>query len=80
MNVMSTRLLYFERRDDGRLKPPHEYPVNAVAAVTTHDLPTLAGFWQGLDIDLRDQQHLFPDNEFAISKLLSAPRTAHSYL
>ncbi|MBA4142010.1 MAG: malto-oligosyltrehalose synthase [Nitrosospira sp.] len=63
MNVMSTRLLYFERRDDGRLKPPQDYPVNAVAAVTTHDLPTLAGFWHGLDIDLRDQQHLFPDDE-----------------
>ena len=63
MNVMSTRLLYFERRDDGRLKPPQEYPANAVAAVTTHDLPTLAGFWQGLDIDLRHQRHLFPDDE-----------------
>ena len=63
MNVLSTRLLYFERRDDGRLKPPQEYPANAVAAVTTHDLPTLAGFWQGLDIDLRERRHLFPDEE-----------------
>ncbi len=63
MNVMSTRLLYFERQDDGRLKPPREYPSNSVAAVTTHDLPTLAGFWQGLDIDVRDQRHLFPDDE-----------------
>ncbi|MDN5862532.1 MAG: malto-oligosyltrehalose synthase, partial [Salinisphaera sp.] len=63
MNVLSTRLLYFERRDDGRLKPPREYPVNAAAAVTTHDLPTLAGFWQGMDIDLREQRHLFPDDE-----------------
>lgn len=62
MRVLSTRLLYFERRD-GRLKPPQEYPVEAVAAVTTHDLPTLAGFWQGLDIDLRDRLHLFPDEE-----------------
>ncbi|KIO47904.1 malto-oligosyltrehalose synthase [Nitrosospira sp. NpAV] len=63
MNVMSTRLLYFERRGDGRLKPPKEYPVNAVTAVTTHDLPTLAGFWQGLDIDLRQERHLFPDDD-----------------
>lgn len=63
MGVLSTRLLYFERQDDGRLKPPQAYPVNAVAAVTTHDLPTLAGFWQGLDIDLRAQLHLFPDDE-----------------
>jgi (1->4)-alpha-D-glucan 1-alpha-D-glucosylmutase len=63
MDVLSTRLLYFEREDDGRLKPPQEYPQNAAAAVTTHDLPTLAGFWQGLDIDLRDRLHLFPDDE-----------------
>ncbi|MHB1402539.1 MAG: malto-oligosyltrehalose synthase [Thiobacillus sp.] len=63
MNVLSTRLLYFERQDNGRLQPPKAYPENAVAAVTTHDLPTLAGFWQGLDIDLRDRLHLFPDDE-----------------
>ncbi|MGE5318699.1 MAG: malto-oligosyltrehalose synthase [Hyphomicrobiaceae bacterium] len=63
MGVLSTRLLYFERQDNGRLKPPQDYPANAAAAVTTHDLPTLAGFWQGLDIDLRTQLHLFPDDE-----------------
>ncbi|MHB1215959.1 MAG: malto-oligosyltrehalose synthase [Thiobacillus sp.] len=63
MGVLSTRLLYFERQDNGRLQPPQVYPANAVAAVTTHDLPTLAGFWQGLDIDLRAQLHLFPDDE-----------------
>ncbi len=63
MNVLSTRLLYFERQDNGRLQPPQAYPENAAAAVTTHDLPTLAGFWQGLDIDLRAQLHLFPDDE-----------------
>ena len=63
MEVLSTRLLYFERREDGRLQPPQAYPVNAAAAVTTHDLPTLAGFWQGLDIDLRERLHLFPDDE-----------------
>jgi len=62
MNVLSTRLLYFERQHDGRLKPPRDYPEKAMAAVTTHDLPTLAGFWQGLDIDLRDRLHLFPDD------------------
>ncbi|KVW93057.1 malto-oligosyltrehalose synthase [Thiobacillus denitrificans] len=63
MSVLSTRLLYFERQDNGRLQPPQAYPENAAAAVTTHDLPTLAGFWQGLDIDLRAQLHLFPDDE-----------------
>lgn len=63
MGVLSTRLLYLERQENGRLQPPRAYPANAVAAVTTHDLPTLAGFWQGLDIDLRERLHLFPDDE-----------------
>jgi (1->4)-alpha-D-glucan 1-alpha-D-glucosylmutase len=63
MGVLSTRLLYFERRDDGRMKPPRDYPVQAAAAVTTHDLPTLAGFWQGLDIELRERLQLFPSEE-----------------
>ncbi len=63
MAVLSTRLLYFERQDDGQLKLPQAYPVQAAAGVTTHDLPTLAGFWQGLDIDLRAQLQLFADTE-----------------
>lgn len=62
MGVLSTRLLYFEREEDGRLQPPQAYPAGAATAVTTHDLPTLAGFWQGLDIDLRDRLHQFPDD------------------
>ncbi|MEW6133470.1 MAG: 4-alpha-glucanotransferase [Pseudomonadota bacterium] len=61
--VLSTRVLYFERRDDGRMKPPHDYPAQAAATVTTHDLPTLAGFWRGLDIELRERLQLFPSEE-----------------
>ncbi len=63
MGVLSTRVLYFERRGDGRMKPPHDYPGQAAATLTTHDLPTLAGFWQGLDIELRDRLQLFPSEE-----------------
>ncbi|MDO9597245.1 MAG: 4-alpha-glucanotransferase [Azoarcus sp.] len=63
MNVMSTRLMYFERCGDGRMKPPSDYPGNAMVAVTTHDLPTLAAFWDGSDIDLRERLQLFPNQE-----------------
>jgi (1->4)-alpha-D-glucan 1-alpha-D-glucosylmutase len=63
LGVLSTRLLYFERWDDGRMKPPRDYPVQAAAAVTTHDLPPLAGYWQGLDIELRERLHMFPSEE-----------------
>lgn len=43
-NVLSTRLMYFERR------PPAAWPRKALAAITTHDLPTLAGLWEGSDL------------------------------
>lgn len=49
-NILSYRLLWFE---DG---PPAGYPVKALAAVTTHDLPTIAGLWSGSD--LHDQKEI----------------------
>src|SRR5205814_9970352 len=39
--ILSYRLLYFERRDGG-FKLPREYPEQALASSTTHDLPTVA--------------------------------------
>jgi 4-alpha-glucanotransferase len=41
--VLSTRLLWFED------EPPRRWPVQAMAGVTTHDLPTVAGLWTGVD-------------------------------
>ena len=43
-NVLSYRVAWFESR------PPQRYPARAVAAMTTHDLPTVAGVWSGADI------------------------------
>ncbi len=51
--VLSYRVLYFERRGDGVWKAPGEYPRQALAVVTTHDLPTLTGFWSGEDLQVR---------------------------
>jgi 4-alpha-glucanotransferase len=48
--VLSYRLVWFEDT------PPAEYPVQALAAVTTHDLPTIAGLWTG--DDLEDQKRI----------------------
>ena len=47
--VLSYRVLPFER-DGRRFKPPQDYPVLAWACVATHDLPPLAGWWDGTDI------------------------------
>ncbi len=51
--VLSYRVLYFERNGDGSLKAPWAYPAQSLGVVTTHDLPTLSGYWEGTDIDTR---------------------------
>ena len=42
--LLSYRLAWFEA------KPPEGYPAQALAALTTHDLPTAAGVWTGADL------------------------------
>jgi 4-alpha-glucanotransferase len=45
-------VLWFER-DGARFKTPDEWRDDAVAMTTTHDLPTVAGWWSGADLALR---------------------------
>ena len=51
--VLSYRLLYFEKDEHGRFRSCRDYPEHALVSVTTHDLPTLAGFWVSEDIEAR---------------------------
>jgi 4-alpha-glucanotransferase len=51
--ILSYRLLWFERDGAGNFRRPEEYPSQAVVSTTTHDLPTLAGFASGEDIEAR---------------------------
>ncbi|MEP7082313.1 MAG: 4-alpha-glucanotransferase [Chloroflexota bacterium] len=53
--MLSTRLVLFERT------PPERYPRQAFAAVTTHDLPTIAGAWSGADLDDQARAGVTPD-------------------
>jgi len=55
--ILSYRLLWFEKGD------PESYPKEALAAVTTHDLPTVAGLWTGSDLRKQQELHLQPNEE-----------------
>lgn len=60
--MLSYRLLYFERNyPDPSFLFPERYPDMALCAVTTHDLPTLYGWWIGRDIDLKKRLGVFTD-------------------
>ncbi|GCE88638.1 4-alpha-glucanotransferase [Komagataeibacter diospyri] len=51
--IMGMNVLFFERTPQGAFKPPGTWSPGATAMTTTHDLPTVAGWWQGTDIDWR---------------------------
>jgi 4-alpha-glucanotransferase len=53
------KVMLFEKVD-GRYRRPGEYIKHALATVTTHDMPTLRSYWEGLDIDLRRELNLYP--------------------
>ena len=55
-NVLSYRLLWFEESD------PSTWPAASLAAVTTHDLPTVAGLWDGSDLASQRRLGLAPND------------------
>jgi 4-alpha-glucanotransferase len=54
-NMLSYRLLWFERSDPAKL------PGRTLAAVTNHDQPTVSGMWSGADLDAQRAAGLDPD-------------------
>ena len=49
-SILGMRVLLFEQ-DNAQFKSILDWPDNALATTSTHDLPTLNGWWHGRDID-----------------------------
>ena len=60
--ILGMRVLWFER-DWGLFIEPGRWPRDVVAMTTTHDLPTVAGWWTGRDIDWRAQLALYGEGQ-----------------
>ena len=58
--MLSYRLLWFEQTE------PAVWPRQVVAAVTTHDLPTVAGVWTGADLERQRELGLQPNEDGTI--------------
>ena len=67
--ILSYRLLWFET------DPPVTYPRLALSAVTTHDLPTIAGLWTGADLRHQHDIGLSP-NEAGLTEIRDRLRTS----
>lgn len=51
--ALETRSLYRQRGPRATFLPPSEYPVQSVAQIGNRDLPPLAAFWSGRDLNLQ---------------------------
>jgi len=60
--VYHYKVVMFEQRG-GEFVAPADYVRAALATVTTHDLPTLRGWWTGHDIDLWEKLGFYPAAE-----------------
>ncbi|MCQ4303482.1 4-alpha-glucanotransferase [Stutzerimonas frequens] len=87
--ILGMRVLLFEQHD-GHFQRAGHYSSQALATTTTHDIPTLTGWWNGHDIDWRikvgqveeadrDQQWRAREHERAgLNRLLCEDSGRHS--
>jgi 4-alpha-glucanotransferase len=67
--ILSSRVMYFEREDDGRFRPASSYPRLSLTTADTHDMATITGFWTGRDIELQRMVGLIDSDERASAAL-----------
>jgi 4-alpha-glucanotransferase len=58
--IYGMQVLWFERKRD-RFLAPQDWSAESAAMTSTHDLPTVAGWWSGHDIEARRALDLVPD-------------------
>jgi 4-alpha-glucanotransferase len=64
--VLGMSVLWFERDVRGEaFQPPKAWSKGAAALTTTHDLPTVAGWWSGRDIDWQARLSEGADDDIA---------------
>jgi 4-alpha-glucanotransferase len=83
--IFSYRVFLFEREEDGSFKAPDAYPALGLATATTHDLPSLAAWASGTDLDFWERLGTMPEGWAAdarterrldVARMLEALRTA----
>jgi 4-alpha-glucanotransferase len=65
--VYSYRVFFFEQAKDGGFFSPSHYPIQSMSTLTTHDMPTLNGFWHCDDLQLGKTLGLYPTEEILAS-------------
>ena len=67
--VYSYKVFFFEQADDGGYISPAHYKNQAMATLSTHDMPTIKGYWHCDDLHLGKTLGLYPD-QAVLDKLM----------
>lgn len=57
--IHSYKVFFFEQAQDGGFYSPSHYVEQAMATLTTHDMPTLIGYWHCKDLELGQEIGLY---------------------
>lgn len=60
IGIYGMQVLWFERKNN-RFLPPQDWSADSSAMTSTHDLPPVAGWWHGHDIETRQELGLVAD-------------------
>lgn len=62
-NAIHSYKVFLTERDASGFADPTLWPVNGMACIATHDMPTFAGWWGGSDLDVRRDLGLLSASE-----------------
>lgn len=65
--IHSYKVFFFEQAKDGGFYSPEHYVEQAMATLTTHDMPTLIGYWHCKDLELGQELGLYSGEELIAS-------------
>lgn len=60
--ILAYNIFYFEY-EEGASKPLANYPYQAMTTLSTHDLPTVQGYWKTYDFELGQRFDVYPNPE-----------------
>ncbi len=59
--ILSYKIFYFEFDQQGQSRDLQQYPYQAMTTLSTHDLPTINGYWRGYDFELGQRFGVYPN-------------------
>ncbi len=60
--IHSYKIFFWEKAQDGGFISPKDYVEQAMSALSTHDMPTIEGWWSHADLQLGKQLGLYNDD------------------